>query len=75
LTSVHNILENRNWTEKRRNIIIQVLAVLFAIIGVVYMLFGLGQYISLVLYADDATFSELEPDEQVQAIEEAIYLH
>jgi hypothetical protein len=36
LTSVHNILENRNWTEKRRNIIIQVLAVLFAFIGVVY---------------------------------------
>lgn len=71
LTSVHNILENRNWTEKRRNIIIQVLAVLFAFIGVVYMLFGLGQYISLVLYADDATFSELESDEQVQAIEEA----
>jgi hypothetical protein len=71
LTSVHNSLENRNWTEKRTNIIIQVLAVVFAIIGAAYMLFGLGQYISLVLYPNDPTFNELEPDEQEQSIQEA----
>lgn len=70
LTSVHNSLENRNWTEKRTNIIIQVLAVVFAIIGAAYMLFGLGQYISLVLYPNDPTFNELEPDEQEQTIQE-----
>ncbi|MDQ3851268.1 MAG: hypothetical protein M3299_00365 [Thermoproteota archaeon] len=71
LTSVHNSLENRNWTEKRTNIIIEVLAVVFAIIGAAYMLLGLGQYISLGLYPNDPTFNELEPDEQEQTIQEA----
>ena len=70
LTTVHNSLENRNWSEKRRNIIIRMLAVFFAIIGVVYILFGLGQYISFLLYADDPIFNELEPDEQSQVTQE-----
>jgi predicted PurR-regulated permease PerM len=71
LSSVHNSLENRNWNEKRTNIFIRVLAVVFAIIGATYMLFGLGQYISLVLYPNDPTFNELELDEQEQTIQEA----
>jgi hypothetical protein len=43
LTSVHNSLENKNWTERRSNIIIKTLAVVFAIIGAGYMFLGLGQ--------------------------------
>jgi hypothetical protein len=70
LTSVHNSLENKNWTEKRTNMIIQVLAVIFAIIGAAYMLFGLGQYISLEVYPNDPTFRELERYEQEQTIQE-----
>jgi predicted PurR-regulated permease PerM len=70
LTSVHKGLENKSWTEKRTNMIIKVLAVIFAIIGSVYMLFGLGQYISSELYPDDPTFKELEQHEQEQTIQE-----
>lgn len=60
LTSVHNGLEKRNWTERRKRVILQALAVVvFVIIDAVYMLFALGQYISLVLYPNDPTFKEL----------------
>jgi cytochrome c-type biogenesis protein CcmE len=59
LTSVHNGLEKRNWTERRKRVILQALAVVFVIIGAVYMLFALGQYISLVSYPNDPTFKEL----------------
>jgi hypothetical protein len=71
LISVHNSLENKKWTEKRSNIIIKALAVVFAIIGVGYMVFGLGQSLSLDTYANDPTFKELEPHEQKQTIQEA----
>lgn len=60
MTSVHNGLEKRNWTERRKRVILQALAVVvFVIIGAVYMLFALGQYISLVLYPNDPIFKEL----------------
>lgn len=65
LTSVHNSLENKKWTERRSNIIIKTLVVVFAIIGAGYMFLGLGQILSLEVYANDATF-ELELHEQEQ---------
>jgi hypothetical protein len=71
LASFYKNLENKEWTQKRSNIIIQVLVVVFAIIGAGYLVFGLGQFLSLELYANDPTFNELEPDEQEQIIQEA----
>jgi hypothetical protein len=71
LTSVHNRLENKKWTEKRLNIVIKVLAVVFAIIGAAYLLFAFGQFLSLDTYANDPTFKELESHEQKQTIQEA----
>ena len=67
LTSVHNSLENKNWTERRSNIIIKTLAVVFAIIGAGYMFLGLGQILSIDAYANDATF-QLELHEQEQTV-------
>ncbi len=71
LSSFYNSLGNKKWTEKRSKIIIQVLAVVFAIIGAGYMVFGLGQFVSLALYPNDPTFDELAPHEREQAIQEA----
>jgi len=67
LTSVHNSLENKEWTERRSNIIIKTLVVVFAIIGAGYMFLGLGQILSLDVYANDATF-EVELHEQDQTV-------
>jgi hypothetical protein len=67
LTSVHNSLENKKWTERRSNIIIKTLSVVFAIIGAGYMFLGLGEILSLDAYANDATF-ELELPEQEQTV-------
>ena len=56
LTTVHNSLEKKKWTEKQSDVTIKALAVVFAIIGVGYTLFGLGQSLSLDTYANDPTF-------------------
>jgi hypothetical protein len=72
LASLYSSLEKKKWTQKRSNIIIRALAVVFAIIGAGYLVFGLGQVLSLeLLYANDPTFAALEPHEQEQAIQEA----
>jgi hypothetical protein len=70
LTSVHNSLEKKKWTEKRSDVTIKALAVVFAIIGVGYTLFGLGQSLSLDTYANDPTFKELDSHEQEKTIQE-----
>jgi hypothetical protein len=72
LASLYSSLERKKWTQKRSNIIIRVLAMVFAIIGAGYLVFGSGQFLSLeLLYANDSTFNALDPHEQEQAIQEA----
>jgi hypothetical protein len=71
LTSVHNSLENKEWTEKRSDLIIKALAVVFAIIGAVYTVLGLGQFLSLDVDTNDPALKELEPGEQKQTNLEA----
>ena len=71
LTSIHNSLENKKWTEKRSEVIIKALAVVFAIIGAVYTVLGSGQFLSLDVDTNDPDLKEFEPHEQEQTNLEA----